>query len=148
MISTVPGYVSNVTWGQINPYPQALDPNPAGVVGGRGAGGGGAGLTRSVLWQNCSSQPCVAVLCKVEMLERDQWAMVTVHSVLWMQSVRKWPHDQFIIQSQAWFNVSAMPFRIQPKVLPSGHATAHTEVVRTWLQDPVHHGPPLRRAVM
>ncbi|XP_053870707.1 integrin alpha-IIb isoform X1 [Malaclemys terrapin pileata] len=79
---------------------------------------------------NCSSQPCVAVLCKVEMLERDQRAMVTVHSVLWMQSVRKRPHDQFIIQSQAWFNVSAMPYRIQPELLPSGHATAHTEVVR------------------
>ncbi|XP_073181619.1 integrin alpha-IIb isoform X5 [Lepidochelys kempii] len=79
---------------------------------------------------NCSSQSCAAVLCKVEMLERDQRAMVTIHSVLWMQSVRKWPYDQFIIQSQAWFNVSAMPYRIQPEVLPSGHATAHTEVVR------------------
>ncbi|XP_037742904.1 integrin alpha-IIb isoform X1 [Chelonia mydas] len=79
---------------------------------------------------NCSSQSCAAVLCKVEMLERDQRAMVTVHSVLWMQSIRKRPYDQFIIQSQAWFNVSAMPYRIQPEVLPSGHATAHTEVVR------------------
>ncbi|KAM9112383.1 integrin alpha-IIb [Pangshura tecta] len=90
----------------------------------------GPGTLREPTLVNCSSQSCVAVLCKVEMLERDQRAMVTVHSVLWMQSVRKRPQDQFIIQSQAWFNVSAMPYRIQPEVLPSGHATAHTEVVR------------------
>ncbi|KAM7137473.1 LOW QUALITY PROTEIN: integrin alpha-IIb [Macrochelys suwanniensis] len=79
---------------------------------------------------NCSGQPCAAVLCKVETLERDQRAMVTVQSVLWMPSVSKRPYDQFSIQSQAWFNVSAMPYHIQPEVLPSGHATAHTEVVR------------------
>ncbi|XP_074915922.1 LOW QUALITY PROTEIN: integrin alpha-IIb [Chelonoidis abingdonii] len=90
----------------------------------------GPGTLRDPTLVNCSSQSCVAVLCKVEMLERDQRAMVTVHSILWMQSVWKRPHDQFIIQSQAWFNVSAMPYRIQPEVLPSGHATAHTEVVR------------------
>ncbi|XP_050790862.1 integrin alpha-IIb isoform X2 [Gopherus flavomarginatus] len=90
----------------------------------------GPGTLREPTLVNCSSQSCVAVLCKVEMLERDQRAMVTVHSVLWMQSVWKRPHDQFIIQSQAWFNVSAMPYRIQPEELPSGNATAHTEVVR------------------
>ncbi|XP_030396874.1 integrin alpha-IIb isoform X2 [Gopherus evgoodei] len=90
----------------------------------------GPGTLREPTLVNCSSQSCVAVLCKVEMLERDQRAMVTVYSVLWMQSVWKRPHDQFIIQSQAWFNVSAMPYRIQPEVLPSGHTTAHTEVVR------------------
>ncbi|XP_067412372.1 integrin alpha-IIb [Emydura macquarii macquarii] len=79
---------------------------------------------------NCSSQACASVLCKVEMLEKEQRAMVTVRSVVWMQSLRKRPLDQFIIQSRAWFNVSAMPYRIQPEVLPSGHATADTEVVR------------------
>ncbi|XP_074834903.1 integrin alpha-IIb [Carettochelys insculpta] len=79
---------------------------------------------------NCSSQPCVVVRCTVEALERDQRALVTVRSVLWLQSVRKRPLDQFIIQSQAWFNVSAMPYRIQPTALPHGNATAYTEVLR------------------
>ncbi|XP_025063061.1 integrin alpha-IIb isoform X2 [Alligator sinensis] len=79
---------------------------------------------------NCSSQPCVTITCYVESLEKDQRAMVTVHAILWMKSFMKRPHDQFIIQSQAWYNVSAMPYRIQPEVLPSGSATADTKLLR------------------
>ncbi|KYO46604.1 integrin alpha-V isoform A [Alligator mississippiensis] len=78
---------------------------------------------------NCSSQPCVTITCYVESLEKDQRAMVTVHAILWMKSFMKRPHDQFIIQSQAWYNVSAMPYRIQPEVLPSGSATADTKLL-------------------
>lgn len=31
--------------------------------------------------------------------------------------------QQFLIQSHAWFNTSAMPYRVQPRVLPAGEAT-------------------------
>nr|XP_025038676.1 integrin alpha-IIb-like [Pelodiscus sinensis] len=92
--------------------------------------GAGTGADCCALLQDCSGRACVTVLCQVEALARDQRAMVTIHAVLWMQNVRKRPLDQFIIQSQAWFNVSALPYRIQPDALPSGHATAHTEVMR------------------
>uniref|UniRef100_A0A8U8C3E9 Uncharacterized protein n=1 Tax=Geospiza parvula TaxID=87175 RepID=A0A8U8C3E9_GEOPR len=37
---------------------------------------------------------------------------------------------EFRIQSQAWFNTSAMPYRVQPRVLPSGKA----EVGLPWLR--------------
>lgn len=37
--------------------------------------------------------------------------------------------SQFRIQSQAWFNTSAMPYRVQPRLLPSGKA----EVGLPWL---------------
>ncbi|XP_019410115.1 PREDICTED: integrin alpha-IIb isoform X1 [Crocodylus porosus] len=85
---------------------------------------------REPLLLNCSSQPCVTITCYVESLEKDQRAMVTVHAILWMESFMKRPHDQFIIQSRAWYNVSAMPYRIQPEVLPSGSATADTQLLR------------------
>ncbi|XP_075767354.1 integrin alpha-IIb isoform X2 [Pelodiscus sinensis] len=96
----------------------------------REAAEAGLATLREPTLVDCSGRACVTVLCQVEALARDQRAMVTIHAVLWMQNVRKRPLDQFIIQSQAWFNVSALPYRIQPDALPSGHATAHTEVMR------------------
>ncbi|XP_068775368.1 integrin alpha-IIb isoform X2 [Struthio camelus] len=81
---------------------------------------------------NCSAEPCVSIVCKVQSLPKDQRALVSVHALLWMDTLHKREHllKQFLIQSRAWFNVSSMPYRIQPHILPAGEATAVTEVVR------------------
>ncbi|XP_064380529.1 integrin alpha-IIb [Dromaius novaehollandiae] len=81
---------------------------------------------------NCSAEPCVSIVCEVQSLSKDQRALVTVHALLWMDTLHKREHllKQFLIQSRAWFNVSGMPYHIQPRVLPAGEATAVTEVVR------------------
>ncbi|XP_062451907.1 integrin alpha-IIb [Rhea pennata] len=81
---------------------------------------------------NCSAEPCESIVCEVQSLPKDQRVLVSVHALLWMDTLHKHEHllKQFLIQSRAWFNVSGMPYRIQPRVLPSGEATAVTEVVR------------------
>ncbi|XP_067326188.1 integrin alpha-IIb [Anolis sagrei] len=77
---------------------------------------------------NCSSQICAVLHCQVGLLEKGQGAMVTIHAVLWLPSFRERPVEQFLIQSQAQFSVSGMPYHIQPEVLPSGSAVAKTRV--------------------
>ncbi|XP_015267822.1 PREDICTED: integrin alpha-IIb-like, partial [Gekko japonicus] len=79
---------------------------------------------------NCSSQACAAILCHVGVLEKGQGASVTIHAVLWLQSFQECPLEHFLIESQAWFGASAMPYRIQPKNLPSGTISAETLVER------------------
>ncbi|KAJ7313474.1 hypothetical protein JRQ81_004877 [Phrynocephalus forsythii] len=69
---------------------------------------------------NCSSQVCTVLQCQVGLLERRHGAVVTIHAVLWLQSFQKHSMEQFLIQSQAWFNISGMPYKTQPEVLPSG----------------------------
>ncbi|XP_067167901.1 integrin alpha-IIb [Apteryx mantelli] len=81
---------------------------------------------------NCSAEPCVSIVCEVQSLSKDQRALVSVHALLWMDTLHKREHllKKFLIQSHAWFNVSGMPYHIQPSVLPTGEDTAVTEVVR------------------
>uniref|UniRef100_A0A8C8BEF1 Integrin subunit alpha 2b n=1 Tax=Otus sunia TaxID=257818 RepID=A0A8C8BEF1_9STRI len=111
--------------------------NPPGlnrVLGGvRGVspgcrGGGRRGDARHVP-QDCGNATCVGIACRVPSLAKDQRALVTVHALLWMDTLQQHLLKQFLIHSRAWFNTSAMPYRIQPRVLPSGEAV--TEVVRT-----------------
>nr|XP_034992360.1 integrin alpha-IIb isoform X2 [Zootoca vivipara] len=78
---------------------------------------------------NCSSQDCALICCQVGTLEKGQGAMVTIHAVLWLQTFQEHPmKEQLLIQSQARFNTSGMPYRIQPKVLPSGSSLTKTLV--------------------
>ncbi|XP_077171824.1 integrin alpha-IIb [Paroedura picta] len=79
---------------------------------------------------NCSSQACAALLCPVGALEKGQAVSVTVHAVLWLQTLEECPLENFLIQSVAWFSATGMPYRIQPKTLPSGLAFAETSVER------------------
>uniref|UniRef100_A0A8D0FPM1 Integrin subunit alpha 2b n=1 Tax=Strix occidentalis caurina TaxID=311401 RepID=A0A8D0FPM1_STROC len=84
----------------------------------------GAGLEEPVpVVSGCSPGTCSP-------LAKDQRALVTVHALLWMDTLQQREHllKQFLIHSRAWFNTSAMPYRIQPRVLPAGEAV--TEVVR------------------
>ncbi|XP_029143057.1 integrin alpha-IIb [Protobothrops mucrosquamatus] len=74
--------------------------------------------------ENCSSQLCAVVHCQVGTLEKDHGAMVTIHSVLWLPRLQ----EHLLIQSQAQFIATGMPYNIQPEVLPSGTALATTLV--------------------
>uniref|UniRef100_A0A8D0BJG4 Integrin subunit alpha 2b n=1 Tax=Salvator merianae TaxID=96440 RepID=A0A8D0BJG4_SALMN len=89
------------------------------------------------LLKNCSNQVSADVCCRVGKLESGHGATVTVHTVIWLQDMKEveWafaarqdPLDDFLIQSQAWFNVTGMPYEIQPEVLPSGFSVAKTLV--------------------
>ncbi|XP_075379259.1 integrin alpha-IIb [Mycteria americana] len=91
----------------------------------------GAGLEEPIP-VDCSNATCVGIACWVPSLAKDQRVLVSVRALLWMDTLQQREHllKQFLIQSRAWFNTSAMPYRVRPHVLPSGEATAVTEVVR------------------
>ncbi|XP_062364482.1 integrin alpha-IIb isoform X1 [Cinclus cinclus] len=94
----------------------------------------GAGLGDFV-HVNCDNATCVDITCHVASLGKDQRALVSVHALLWMDTLQQREHllTQFIIQSHAWFNTSAMPYHVQPRLLPTGRAQTDTRVVRTSL---------------
>ncbi|XP_014816355.1 PREDICTED: integrin alpha-IIb-like [Calidris pugnax] len=81
---------------------------------------------------DCGNATCVGISCQVPSLGKDQRALVSVRALLWMDTLQQREHllKQFLIQSRAWFNTSAMPYRVRPRVLPAGEATAVTEVMR------------------
>ncbi|XP_039556780.1 integrin alpha-IIb isoform X3 [Passer montanus] len=94
-----------------------------------GAGNEGLG---DLVRVDCDNATCVDITCHVPSLGKDQRALVSVHALLWMDTLQQREHllTQFRIQSQAWFNTSAMPYRVQPRVLPAGKAETETFVVR------------------
>ncbi|XP_054565094.1 integrin alpha-IIb [Eptesicus fuscus] len=79
---------------------------------------------------SCDSAPCTVVQCELQEMERGQRAMVTVHAFLWLPSLRQRPLDQFVLQSQAWFNVSSLPYTVPALGLPSGEALVQTQLLR------------------
>ncbi|XP_006833774.1 PREDICTED: integrin alpha-IIb [Chrysochloris asiatica] len=79
---------------------------------------------------SCNSAPCTVVQCKLQEMARGQRAMVTVLALLWLPSLHQRPLDQFILQSHAWFNVSALPYAVAPLSLPSGEALVETQLLR------------------
>ncbi|KAI6072547.1 Integrin alpha-IIb [Aix galericulata] len=81
---------------------------------------------------DCGNATCVEVTCWVPSLVKDQRVLVSVRALLWMDTLQQREHllKQFLVQSRGFFNTSAMPYRVQPHVLPAGEAEAATEVMR------------------
>nr|XP_030112176.3 integrin alpha-IIb [Taeniopygia guttata] len=100
------------------------EPPPGDGLGDQGLG--------DLVRVDCDNATCVDITCHVPSLGKDQRALVSVHALLWMDTLQQREHllTQFRIQSQAWFTTSAMPYRVQPRVLPTGKAETETCVVR------------------
>ncbi|XP_025217830.1 integrin alpha-IIb [Theropithecus gelada] len=79
---------------------------------------------------SCDSAPCTVVQCDLQEMARGQRAMVTVLAFLWLPSLHQRPLDQFVLQSQAWFNVSSLPYAVPPLSLPRGEAQVRTQLLR------------------
>ncbi|XP_049717148.1 integrin alpha-IIb [Elephas maximus indicus] len=79
---------------------------------------------------NCDSAPCTVVQCELQEMARGKRAMVTVLAFLWLPSLRQRPLDQFVLQSHAWFNVSALPYAVPALSLPRGEALVQTQLLR------------------
>uniref|UniRef100_A0A8B9T684 Integrin subunit alpha 2b n=1 Tax=Anas platyrhynchos TaxID=8839 RepID=A0A8B9T684_ANAPL len=71
---------------------------------------------------DCGNATCVEVMCWVPSLAKDQRVLVSVRALLWMDTLQQHLLKQFLVQSRGFFNTSAMPYRVQPHVLPSGEA--------------------------
>ncbi|KAM9597119.1 integrin alpha-IIb [Trichechus inunguis] len=79
---------------------------------------------------NCDLVPCTVVQCELQEMARGQRAMVTVLALAWLPSLRQRPLDQFILQSHASFNVSALPYAVPALSLPRGEALVQTQLLR------------------
>ncbi|XP_077603843.1 integrin alpha-IIb [Crocuta crocuta] len=79
---------------------------------------------------SCDSVPCTVVRCELQEMARGQRAMVTVLAYLWLPSFQQRPLDQFVLESQAWFNVSSLPYSVPALSLPSGRDKVETHLLR------------------
>ncbi|XP_041580181.1 integrin alpha-IIb isoform X2 [Vulpes lagopus] len=88
-----------------------------------------SGLQDPVLL-SCKSGPHTVVQCELQEMARGQRAMVKVLAFLQLPSLQQRPLDQFVLQSQAWFNVSSLPYAVPSLSLPSGEALVQTHLLR------------------
>ncbi|OCT60024.1 integrin subunit alpha 2b S homeolog isoform X1 [Xenopus laevis] len=87
-------------------------------------------LQKHPIQLNCSSGvPCWAVTCSMQNLDRGERATVKLHSILWIPSLIKRPQQQFILLSLGSFQVTGVPYKIQPSTLLAGKAAANTTVL-------------------
>ncbi|XP_004772590.1 integrin alpha-IIb isoform X2 [Mustela putorius furo] len=84
---------------------------------------------------SCDSGPHTVVQCELQEMARGQRAMVRVLAFLQLSSLQQRPLDQFVLQSQAWFNVSSLPYAVPALSLPSGEALVQTQLLRTLERD-------------
>ncbi|XP_021233281.1 integrin alpha-IIb-like [Numida meleagris] len=111
-------------------------PGPAGAEQRNGTGArerGDAGDAEENVTVDCASARCSEVRCRAARLAQGQRVLVSVRALLGMDALRQ-QGDRFqrlSIHSWGSFNVSAMPYRVQPHTLPHGAATAVTEVLRS-----------------
>nr|XP_025842677.1 integrin alpha-IIb [Vulpes vulpes] len=88
-----------------------------------------SGLQDPVLL-SCKSGPHTVVQCELQEMARGQRAMVKVLAFLQLPSLQQRPLDQFRLQSQAWFNVSSLPYAVPSLSLPSGETLVQTHLLR------------------
>ncbi|XP_022375701.1 integrin alpha-IIb isoform X1 [Enhydra lutris kenyoni] len=84
---------------------------------------------------SCDSGPHTVVQCELREMARGQRAMVRVLAFLQLSSLQQRPLDQFVLQSQAWFNVSSLPYAVPALSLPSGEALVQTQLLRALERD-------------
>uniref|UniRef100_A0A8C0KDE6 Integrin subunit alpha 2b n=1 Tax=Canis lupus dingo TaxID=286419 RepID=A0A8C0KDE6_CANLU len=85
-----------------------------------------SGLQDPVLL-SCKSGPHTVVQCELQEMARGQRAMVKVLAFLQLPSLQQRPLDQFVLESQAWFNVSSLPYAVPSLSLPSGETLVSME---------------------
>ncbi|XP_032704942.1 LOW QUALITY PROTEIN: integrin alpha-IIb [Lontra canadensis] len=84
---------------------------------------------------SCDWGPHTVVQCELREMARGQRAMVRVLAFLQLSSLQQRPLDQFVLQSQAWFNVSSLPYAVPALSLPSGEALVQTQLLRALERD-------------
>ncbi|XP_034883181.1 integrin alpha-IIb [Mirounga leonina] len=79
---------------------------------------------------SCASGPHTVVQCELQEMVRGERAMVRVLAFLQQPGLQQRPLDQFVLQSQAWFNVSSLPYAVPALSLPSGETLVQTHLLR------------------
>ncbi|XP_075033402.1 integrin alpha-IIb [Mixophyes fleayi] len=77
---------------------------------------------------NCSDSHCWQIECFIQNMGKGERATVKLHSILWVSSFMKRPLQQFTLRSQGYFQVTGVPYRIQPTALLAKETSADTMV--------------------
>ncbi|KAM6968243.1 integrin alpha-8 [Aplochiton taeniatus] len=72
---------------------------------------------------NCTNIICLKIVCVVGRLNRGQSAVVKVRSRLWAHTFLQRRNDPYLLNSTVSFQVTALPYRVQPPSLPR-HTTS------------------------
>ncbi|XP_055511685.1 integrin alpha-8 isoform X1 [Leucoraja erinacea] len=78
---------------------------------------------------NCSNIECTKIVCHVDHLRKGQSAVLKVRSRIWVQTFLKRRNNHYSLQSLVSFVVKEMPYKIQPKELPSASTVIRTSVI-------------------
>lgn len=63
---------------------------------------------------NCNNSTCWTIKCVINNMEKGHRATLKLDSVLWVSSFLKRPQQQFTLRSNGYFEVTGVPYRIQP----------------------------------
>lgn len=63
---------------------------------------------------NCNNSTCWKIECVIKNMEKGHRATLKLDSVLWVSSLLKRPQQQFTLRSNGYFEVTGVPYRIQP----------------------------------
>ncbi|KAM3923872.1 integrin alpha-IIb [Leptodactylus fuscus] len=80
---------------------------------------------------NCYNSTCWEIKCVIQDMEKGQRATLKLDSVLWVSSFLKRPQQQFTLRSNGYFEVTGVPYRIQPAALISNKTSA--DLVVQWV---------------
>ncbi|XP_069607515.1 integrin alpha-IIb [Ranitomeya imitator] len=80
---------------------------------------------------NCINSSCWEIKCVIHDMERGQRATLKLDSILWVSSFLKRPQQQFTLRSNGYFEVTGVPYRIQPKALITNQTSA--DLVVHWV---------------
>uniref|UniRef100_A0AAV2MCX5 Integrin alpha-2 domain-containing protein n=1 Tax=Knipowitschia caucasica TaxID=637954 RepID=A0AAV2MCX5_KNICA len=90
---------------------------------------------------NCTNISCLRIQCVVGRLDRGQSAVVKVRSRMWADTFLQRHNDPYVLNSTVSFLVTAMPYRVQPTILPQHSTSMGTHVL--WGTPDVSFAVPL-----
>ncbi|XP_044152382.1 integrin alpha-IIb [Bufo gargarizans] len=80
---------------------------------------------------NCHNSTCWKIKCVIQNMEKGRRVTLKLDSVLWVSSFLKRPQQQFTLRSNGYFNVTGVPYRIQPPALIFNETSA--DLVVQWV---------------
>ncbi|KAI1884130.1 hypothetical protein AGOR_G00223280 [Albula goreensis] len=103
---------------------------PAHHIEKREAGPEPQPIRKETVHVNCSGEAsCLRFVCEAAGLDRGSSAVVRVMSRLWVRTFLERPYENYVLHSTASYEVLDFVSKIQPRVLPRGHAETQTSVV-------------------
>ncbi|KAG9474354.1 hypothetical protein GDO78_004576 [Eleutherodactylus coqui] len=80
---------------------------------------------------NCSNSSCWEIKCVIKNMEKGQRATLKLDSVLWVSTFLQRPQQQITLRSSGYFEVTGVPYRIQPTAFISNETSA--DLVVQWV---------------